>query len=480
MSNFDNEFFELQNLALREIEAAQGPNIGGLGNDEFNFPTVAEQFEAIMMGDKTISLNVRNAILKNVVECMTKNSGEYDKWNNEKQQLIDNESILKESGEADKVALGEKVYRDVVERTASRYTEEEAVQFMDIFDTVHSANADASSPKWDEVPLPDGWGRRVDPETKMTYYVDHVNEKTQWKHPLYKKQHLANTMEEFEKVLRAKPPHHRLGMEHGPAPQMVLLIFHNYLLEDHRINEQYIMERDRNAAALALHLSMKPVDRSILRAELIASEIVGLADGEVAELTEKDCFHIIKYMATRFHLKDDAGPVLALTRLDGNLSDTAEFLAVRYGAAQAEVDIGNLRTAMEFSEAAFRGLSKTSERESIGDKFAENKLFKEISHCNEIIKAGYHPMRWREAFGKSTSGMMEKMLNEWVTSGYKSLTLAQIHKLFLPMIGSSSALSILIEDDKQDPREDKLLSAFKDLIESRKNKEKEIVALGDD
>ncbi len=40
---------------------------------------------------------------------------------------------------------------------------------------------------WEEVDLPTGWDRRMDPRTGMAYYVDHVNKKTQWKHPLYVK-----------------------------------------------------------------------------------------------------------------------------------------------------------------------------------------------------------------------------------------------------------------------------------------------------
>ena len=54
-----------------------------------------------------------------------------------------------------------------------------------------SASGSSRSPvrhvDWDQVPLPDGWDRRLDPETGMTYYVDHINKKTQWKHPMYKK-----------------------------------------------------------------------------------------------------------------------------------------------------------------------------------------------------------------------------------------------------------------------------------------------------
>lgn len=53
--------------------------------------------------------------------------------------------------------------------------------------TAGSSRSPSRHVDWDEVPLPDGWDRRVDPGTKMTYYVDHVNKKTQWKHPLYKK-----------------------------------------------------------------------------------------------------------------------------------------------------------------------------------------------------------------------------------------------------------------------------------------------------
>jgi hypothetical protein len=40
---------------------------------------------------------------------------------------------------------------------------------------------------WNEVALPEGWDRRFDSGTNMPYYVDHVNKKTQWKHPLYKR-----------------------------------------------------------------------------------------------------------------------------------------------------------------------------------------------------------------------------------------------------------------------------------------------------
>ena len=55
-----------------------------------------------------------------------------------------------------------------------------------------SSKAGASSPgrqaiDWNEVALPEGWDRRFDTGTNMPYYVDHVNKKTQWKHPLYKK-----------------------------------------------------------------------------------------------------------------------------------------------------------------------------------------------------------------------------------------------------------------------------------------------------
>ena len=56
---------------------------------------------------------------------------------------------------------------------------------------VSSGAGKSSSPgrlvHWDEVPLPSGWDRRLDPVTGMIYYVDHVNKKTQWKHPMYKK-----------------------------------------------------------------------------------------------------------------------------------------------------------------------------------------------------------------------------------------------------------------------------------------------------
>ena len=39
---------------------------------------------------------------------------------------------------------------------------------------------------WDTVPLPNGWERAYD-ENGRSYYVDNVNQKTQWKHPNWTK-----------------------------------------------------------------------------------------------------------------------------------------------------------------------------------------------------------------------------------------------------------------------------------------------------
>jgi hypothetical protein len=396
MSDFDNEMFAAQNLALEEMGAARGPQPVAAPFDQQEFSPVADQFEAIMMGDRTIPLNVRNAILRHVVRCMEEVSPKYKKWEEKRMRLEE--------------------VRDNVDPT-----------FQHELEKNHNA-----------------YGEKL---AARGYTEEHVDEYIE-----------AET-----------------DMPHDPRLEDLLI---DRGKEAQRLENLRDLDRGRAEFELANHLETMPMDRPITRAKLIESEIVGLSDGKTAAVTEQDCLQIIKYAETRFALDDDAEPVLMLKRLDGSLPNAAEFLAVRYGAAKLGIEIANLATALEFSDAAFRGISKTSERESIGDKFAENELFKEIENCNEIIQAGYHPMRWREAFGKSTSGMMEKMLNEWVTSGYKSLTLAQLHKLFLPAIGSSSALSLQIRDDEQDPRENKLLSAFKDLIESRK--EKEIAALGED
>lgn len=247
------------------------------------------------------------------------------------------------------------------------------------------------------------------------------------------------------------------------------------IAKEQNATDLYVKQtKDQLAAHKELHILSTP----LLRAELLSDEIVGSKDEDIEEPDAEDCQEILSYMQVRFELPEKAEPLLRMTKLDGSLSDSAELLAVLYGAAEAGVTVASMRTALELSEAAFRGLAQTSERASIGDKFTSNTLFDEIAHCNKIIGAGFHPMRWREAFRKSTSGMAERMLNAWVTSGYRSLTLAQLHTMFLPAIGSGGVLSLSINDEQQDPKENKLLSAIKDIAD--KLKAEQIEALGKD
>jgi hypothetical protein len=51
------------------------------------------------------------------------------------------------------------------------------------------------SPDPSSIPLPSGWEAKVDPSNGKTFYVDHVNKKTQWTHPA-----LAEKKEKKKKV----------------------------------------------------------------------------------------------------------------------------------------------------------------------------------------------------------------------------------------------------------------------------------------
>ena len=44
-----------------------------------------------------------------------------------------------------------------------------------------------TSMDWSTIPLPNGWESKKDENTGRYFYVDHVNKKTQWRHPLYVK-----------------------------------------------------------------------------------------------------------------------------------------------------------------------------------------------------------------------------------------------------------------------------------------------------
>jgi hypothetical protein len=214
--------------------------------------------------------------------------------------------------------------------------------------------------------------------------------------------------------------------------------------------------------------------RSVIHGDIAVSE-EDLMD--VPKLDFGDCAKLTSILRNRFAVLRPIRPLVEL-EANGVPSETSQMLAILYGCAAEGVTIQNEAMGKMLLDSLKRGVIDPSGPKTLGDKYLNSTLHKEIRNMNKIIAAGYHPGRWCEAFVIPKSGMVDLMLNEWEIGGYASLTLGVLHHLFSPRVGSKSILTVIIAEERPDTREDKLVALFKDIISSSNKQEQEVMAAG--
>uniref|UniRef100_A0A2V0RBL3 Uncharacterized protein n=1 Tax=viral metagenome TaxID=1070528 RepID=A0A2V0RBL3_9ZZZZ len=202
---------------------------------------------------------------------------------------------------------------------------------------------------------------------------------------------------------------------------------------------------------------------------------------------EKECEKMVDVLRKKTGGAQDANPLIPLTNVRGEPTMQMQLVSILYGLSLAGVQVQSYYQSLVLLNRVRQGFSNMYEGIDIGQKFMNSEVIKEIEHANALIAAGFSPLRWRAAFQKPIRGMVEQMLSEWERSGYKTLTLPQLHSLFLAPVGSSQAVTIVIPDEQREERdkagkskEDKVLEILKMVIKPTENEELEALLVEED
>jgi hypothetical protein len=224
--------------------------------------------------------------------------------------------------------------------------------------------------------------------------------------------------------------------------------------EMRKISNPYTTNRNHLKNALEIHMGrrnslFKSANKAaeLLRNEADMDEIVIEAD---AKTSQKDCEKMIKILRRKTGVRDDAELLIPLTTVDNRPSHQATFLALLYGLSDSGVVVQAYPHALRLLSAARQGTSNMFEGPDFIQTFMDREFMQEIRHANDLIEAGFSPLRWRAAFGKPISGLVERMLSEWESSGCRKLTLPQLHSLFIGPVGTSQAVTITIPDEQRE------------------------------
>jgi len=172
-------------------------------------------------------------------------------------------------------------------------------------------------------------------------------------------------------------------------------------------------------------------------------------DTSIPVANDADCAAMAEALRSRMGLNVPMDPIVSLTDVNGNPTESVQMIAVLYGAAVKGVTTHTYEIALEMMRSVRAGTINAGTRSSIGEGYLNNPIIGEIQHINKIILAGYDPKRWRAAFQKPLSGMVEGMLSVWEASNFKQLTLSQLYKLFVPPVGSGHAISISASESEK-------------------------------
>lgn len=205
---------------------------------------------------------------------------------------------------------------------------------------------------------------------------------------------------------------------------------------------------------------------------LLMSELTNMPAEEVLPEPKpeaNECKALLNELRDRVGGPLDMEPLLSLRDVNDQPTELAQMLALMYAYAKSGVIIQTYEMAMALMRSLRAGAVATGSVTTVGTEFLNSPLSEEINYVNKIIKTGYLPKRWREAFQKPGSGLVDRMLGAWEGGGYKQLTLPEIYTLFVPNINAGGVASLIIPMDPDNKKEDQVIRLANVILDATSN-----------